>query len=682
MKLNGSKKHKKTAPPAEHVSEPADEAADALAEDAADGTAEEPVPETAEEPAGADEVLSEPAGAAAAGTHTAAAPARRRPRIALIAALSVAAVIAAGAAAGVAYVNRVDTIFPNVSVDGLDIGGLTLSQTAERLSENGYGDYTGKRVSVELPLDHLLTVSAEDVCTETPVSDIALMAWDSCRSGGAVGDALTYLRCSLGGMELESGAAMTVDRDAVQAAVDSAAEEVRLAMLDSELIIGEDSIQVIKGAQGMDIDTGAVTDMIVDALEAGNYTTLDYHAEIQPSTELDLEGIYSSLYAEASDAYYDRETNTVVPETVGVSFDVDAARQRWNDARYGDQVTIPLELTEPAVRAAELEALLFRDELSTKTTSLAGSSSNRVNNVRRASESINGIILMPGEEFSYNPTLGQRTRENGYLLAGAYSGGQTVQEYGGGICQVSSTLYYCALYANLKITSRTCHMFPVGYLPPGLDATVSWGGPEFKFVNDREYPIRIDAAVDDSGKSVTVSLWGTDVDGSYVEVTSDTWYTYDPTYTSVRTGYKAQTYRNVYDRDGNLLSRSSEATSTYNYHKEDIAYPVATPAPVNEDFPTDVAVPDIVSPSGGAEPIAVVSTLPLTPPVPAAPEYPVSEAPAATVPVEETPVYVPPAPAEEAPVISQPAEPSYPAPDVPLTDPAGIYAPASPGGQW
>ena len=494
-------------------------------------------------------------------------------RAVLIAAAAVAAVITAGAAVGVSAVSKVDTIFPNVTVDGLEIGGLTLAETAEKLSANGYGDLTDKRVSVTLPADYTLTVSAEEVCTETPVSDIALMAWDACKGGSAVGNAVTYLRCALGGMELESGAALNVDAAAVQGAVENAAGEVRRALLGNDLVVGEDAIRVVKGAQSVALDTKELTDMIVTAFREENYTTLNYAAEIEPSAELDLSSVYDAVYVEKQDAYYDGKIKGVVPETVGVSFDVDGARKLWNSAAYGEEVRIPLVLDPPEVTAASLEALLFRDRLSAKTTSLAGSSGNRINNVTKAAESIDGLILMPGEEFSYNPALGERTKENGYLMAGAYSGGQTVQEYGGGICQVSSTLYYCTLYANLQITARTCHMFPVGYLPPGLDATVSWGGPEFKFVNDREYPIRIDASVDEGGKNVTVELWGTDTDGSYVEMTYDTWYVFDTTYTDVCTGYKAQTFRSVFDKDGKLLSRKTESTSTYNYHEEDIEWP-------------------------------------------------------------------------------------------------------------
>jgi vancomycin resistance protein YoaR len=114
-----------------------------------------------------------------------------------------------------------------------------------------------------------------------------------------------------------------------------------------------------------------------------------------------------------------------------------------------------------------------------------------VNNIALAAKKIDGVILNPGEEFSYNGTVGQRTESAGFKKAGAYANGKVVQELGGGICQVSSTLYCAVLYANLEITDRTCHYFPVDYLPSGLDATVSWKSPDFKFKNNRDYPIKL-----------------------------------------------------------------------------------------------------------------------------------------------------------------------------------------------
>ena len=522
--------------------------------------------------------------------------AQGRGRAALLTALIVLAVLLSAAAAGTVLAGRYDRIFPNVSLGGVSLGGETVAEAAETLRAAGFGEVPEGSVSVALPAGVELTLTTDEVCTAEPEA-LAQRAYDAPRGGSAVEDALGYLRCVLGGFALEEEPAFTVDEAAIRAAVDAAAQEVRLSLLENELRIGEDSITVVKGAQSVSIDCEALAAQIAAAFREQNYAPLRYEAEIEPDAELDLRGVYDTVYAEREDAYYDPETDEIVPETVGIRFDVAAAQRLWDAAGYGETVEIPLELDEPEVTAEELEELLFRDKLSASTTSLWGSGAGRRNNVRLAAEAIDGLVLMPGEEFSYNTALGKRTPERGYMLAGAYSGGETVQEYGGGICQVSSEVYYCALYANLKITSRTCHMFPVGYLPAGLDATVSWGGPEFKFVNDREYPVRIRAYLAEDESSVTVEFWGTDTDGSYVEMTANTWFFFDKKWTDVKLGYKAQTYRSVYSADGTLLSRTSEALSTYNYHEEDIEWPPEalepeeTPAPTPSEAPAETPTP-------------------------------------------------------------------------------------------
>lgn len=569
-------------------------------------------------------------------------PAAKQPRASrprwqagLIVALAVVAVLMAGAVAGLTYVRGVNTIFPRVRVDGIDLGGQSLEQAMETLRSHGYESLGDAAVTVELPMDLRLTVRADEVCSETPVAEIAQMAFDRCKGGSAVKNAMTYLRCRLGGLELESESALRVDQAAVRAKVDAAALELRGLLLDSSLKIGEDSVSLVKGASDITVDTAGLSDQIVRAFEDHNYDTIHYEAEIHSDGALDLQRLYDSVYAEAADAYYS-ENYQVEPEVVGVRFDLSEAQRLWDAADYGEQVVIPLILTQPEITAEQLEALLFRDRLSTMSTSLWGSSSNRINNVKRASESINGIILLPGESFSYNEALGQRTAANGYLPAGAYSNGEVVQEYGGGICQVSSTLYYCCLYANLKITSRSCHYFPVGYLPAGLDATVSWGGPEYQFVNNRDYPIKIVATVDETAKTSTVELWGTDTDGSYVEMKYSTALVYDQKYTDVAVGYKARTVRNVYAADGTLLSSRQEANSYYHYHDEDIKWPEEpaeteppqpseTPAPPEETVPPEETTPpeETAPPEESAPPeIPTDPEDPETPPAPEDPEAP------------------------------------------------------------
>ncbi len=118
---------------------------------------------------------------------------------------------------------------------------------------------------------------------------------------------------------------------------------------------------------------------------------------------------------------------------------------------------------------------------------------NRRTNIRLAAAAVDGTILMPGETFSYNKIVGERTAAKGYKPATVYGAAWTKQELGGGICQLASALYYCTLYSNLEVVYRTNHRFAVTYVPHGLDATVAWGSIDYKFKNSTDYPIRISA---------------------------------------------------------------------------------------------------------------------------------------------------------------------------------------------
>ncbi len=502
-------------------------------------------------------------------------------------------------AGGTALVSRIDTVYPNVKLDGMGIGGMTDLELAKLLLDKGYDSVGDNSVKVELPLDNSLEIRAEEVCSNVAVEDIVSAVMAACSGDSAVGGAVNYVKCLLGGMELESGAAISVDEAAVKARVDNIAREIELALTGSDLSVDENSIRIVKGAKSVTLDSNEITKLIVEAFEARNYEPIKYEGSIEMDEELDINELRERVFSECADAFYDGETDSIVAETVGVSFDTAEAQRLWDKAVYGEEVIIPLIIEQPEVTAAKLEELLFSHCFCSKSTTLWGSSDNRINNVTKAAASVNEFVLMPGEEFSYNDVLGERTKENGYLQAGAYSDGQTVQEYGGGICQISSAVYYCALYANLKITSRTCHMFPVGYVPPGLDATVSWGGPEFKFVNNRDYPIKIKAWIED--KNAIVEIWGTDVDGSYVEMTYSTALVYDKEFTEVAIGYKATSYRSVYDKNGNLLSQKLEANSRYSYHEEDIEWPEPSEEPEVSPEVTDQPqqpeeTPDIMFP--------------------------------------------------------------------------------------
>ena len=235
-----------------------------------------------------------------------------------------------------------------------------------------------------------------------------------------------------------------------------------------------------------------------------------------------------------------------------------------------------------------MKAILYRDVLGSCKTPYSGSDNNNRNtNLRLACEAINGKILFPGETFTYNDTLGERTAERGYKPAASYVNGKTVDTYGGGICQVSSTLYYCTLIADLTIVERWPHGFISSYIDPGMDASVSWNSGDFRFQNNTNYPIRIEAYRKDG--YVYVQLVGTDEKDYYVKMTYQTVGStkYETVYQEIKesenkqgykdkqvlvtpyTGYKVNTYKNKYSKEtGELISSEFEALSNYSKRDE------------------------------------------------------------------------------------------------------------------
>ena len=229
--------------------------------------------------------------------------------------------------------------------------------------------------------------------------------------------------------------------------------------------------------------------------------------------------------------------------------------------------------------AAELEEVLFRDTLASTSTSLDESNVPRTNNVRLAAAAINGTILNPGDEFSYNDVVGERTTERGYQSAGAYSGNEIIDEVGGGVCQPSSTLYMAVLRADLEVTQRVNHSFTVSYTPLGEDATVSWGGPDFCFRNNTAYPVKITAV--QSGGQLTMTIVGTKTSDKTVTTRTEVLETYSPeriekqdsslkageTRVDVSgiTGYSTRTYKVITEN-----GKTTEVlANTSNYNKRD-----------------------------------------------------------------------------------------------------------------
>lgn len=365
--------------------------------------------------------------------------------------------------------------------------------------------------------------------------------------------------------------------------------------------IGDDSILFTKGKDGKKATVDQTMKQIKDALN--HY---DFKNEIECQLvenrleDGEMEALHEKLCQEAKNATLNKKNNQIIDGKVGIDYQLEDAKKAFSRAKSGATFEVKATITQPKISKADLEKNLFRDTLGSYSTYVSGSSV-RKNNVRLAGLKCN-TILLPGEEFSFNNTVGERTPSRGFGAAAAYKDGETVDEVGGGVCQTSSTLYNAVMLSNLEVTLRYNHSYVSSYVPIGRDATVSWGGPDFRFKNNTDYPIKI--VMSYSNSRLYAKIVGTNVNGTTVKITSEqlsskpftTKQVDDPTLevgqTKVKTsgynGATAQSYRYVYDRNGQLISKKKEAYS--NYKKRDKVVligtkPVANP-PVEPTAPT------------------------------------------------------------------------------------------------
>ena len=513
-------------------------------------------------------------------------------KIILIVLLALLILAAGGGAYGAYRVSQLDTNYPNLSVNGIPVGGLTRQQTVEALNAAGWETRLSTPLTVTTLGGQSFTVDPLKSGVLQTTEGIAEMAFRYGREGNIIEDLISYLKCRFRATELEHP-----EQNADRAYL---AECIAQNRADLEALLGEaeyvpdyegEKLVLRKGWGQLKLDEDGLTEAIIAALQAGVHE-ISYDRLAAELTEPDFDAIHAELLKEPKDASFtDDGKFNVIDEVVGCRFDVANAKVLWEAAAPAEEVDIPMSVTWPAVTGQQLRDSLFRDLLGTCTTNYWNSTDNRINNVKLASSKIDGTILYPGDVFSYNEVVGQRTVEAGFLPAPAYVDGDVKDEIGGGACQVSSTLYCATLFAFLETVERTNHYFPVHYMQLGTDATVTIpneGGKvmDVKFRNNRNYPIKIVAysTVDEENffRDLTFEIWGTLEDDDYMPVVFDNrnpwgwefsnhiWeiepaYPDRPGYTiklvheqyyfddEVGEGIRTLTYRRVYDENGEMV---------------------------------------------------------------------------------------------------------------------------------
>ena len=542
-----------------------------------------------------------------------------------------------------AYAGSLDTFYPNRRVNGIGVGGMTVAEAQKKLE----ADLLAQEITLtdgESGASAAITVADLGYSAEDFAGDAQFWMEEQTRRS-FLGKGWDFLSDVTG---LRPGGAHWPDMDqtVLNETVDRLSGELSQAAVDSSYTLTEDSIRLVKARDGRALDEDALRTALADI---STYSENGYQVSISfdavPAKVLTAREIYDEAAAEVKNAGYDAATDTITPERLGAEFDAAAAQKALDGAAPGETVEIPAVIEHPKVTAEELKAVLFRDVLGEARTKVGGTAA-RKSNVKLSASSINDLVLNTGDVFSYNESVGQRTAANGYQPAPAYVKGETVDEIGGGICQTSSTLYLACLRGNLEITERYAHRYIPAYIAAGMDATVSWGGPDYKFTNNTDYPIKI--VTEYKGDYVTVKLLGTNVTGITARMTNEKLsttnfevvYEDDPTLapgteqvkTTPYTGSKWKTYRHLYDADGKLISSSYEATSDYKARNKVILKgpakaevpaggtaelpvqpPVETPQEPVETPPRETPEETPAEPETPQEPVIVIPDLPEEP---------------------------------------------------------------------
>lgn len=512
-----------------------------------------------------------------------------------------------------------DGIYPNITFSGTPIGGMTREKAKEAIG-----------LALSKYTDDVLEIRYEDMVRPVSIIDAGVViseedALDAALQIGRTGTAFKrvgeILRCTLIGREV------LTQKDADNHRIIELLAEFETAIAreraDATYKILEDSIEVRLGVTGKELDVASASQEILNRLNTSKFdpVLLDHFLIKDPGREINLLDIHQKVHVSPENACLDAVTEdvAVVPHIRGVTFDLQAAEKLLdNSPTEGSVVRIPLVFTEPEVTTEAFEAMLFRDELASTKTTLNAANLNRTGNVRLSASAINGKILKPGEVFSYNETVGERTYEQGYKDASVYVSSGIEDQLGGGICQTSSTLYMSILRARLEIVERYNHSYTVVYAPLGEDATVYWGSLDFKFANSLEMPIKIIAFQEKD--YVVVKILGTKTDDHIVKietlVLSHTPYTtstvLNPDLAHGKTvqkveghsAYSVETYRVIYDSEGNELERIKLPNSRYKRLNRVLEIgtkgaPTPTPAatvdsttaPTTKPLPTPTAMP-------------------------------------------------------------------------------------------
>jgi len=476
-----------------------------------------------------------------------------------------------------------DRIYRGVFVNDKPAGALTTSELKDTLNQS-YQDNI-KTTTVYLKGNGLSeSINFSDINVAYDIDGITNKAYSIGRTGNLFTRIQEIYSTRKNGVKLDL--TPSFDKAKLESIISSIYNKTLINVKEADLLIQDNKVTIRSGHHGESIDKNAILKEVENLIKDCKSGTINVSIINTPPSKINVEDFYKQIIRDPVDASTKVENNvvSVVPHIMGRDIDksVLASIAAELEKTENTENILPVIFSKPKLLTEDVKAMLFKDTLATMYTQFytaTPNDANRGENIKLAVSKINGKILAPGEVFSFNDVVGPRTDAQGYKIAHVYSDGKIVDDVGGGICQVSTTLYNAVLFSDLDVQERTNHMFTVGYVPFGRDAAVSYGSVDFKFKNSSKWPIRIEGWVTSDNK-IYFSLRGTsETPGKTIEVnpiivkTLDVPVKYidDPNIPEGQTeviqegmpGYVVDTYK-IVKNGGKVVSETKIHTSVYN----------------------------------------------------------------------------------------------------------------------
>ena len=446
-----------------------------------------------------------------------------------------------------------DVIAKGISINSIDVSYCTKEQAKEKIN-----NYYTEQLSNDITLvynDYKTFIKTSEIELNYDIDSAIDFAFSYGKNGNIFQDNYNVLASIIKTKNITP--IYTLNQELLSKFLSNISTELPDAIVESSHYIEGNTLIITKGNSGNVVNIDTTTNNIKSQLTTLSYVNNPITIEVkkQSPKEVNVEEIYNEVHKEPKDAFYTKDPYTITPSENGIDFKIslDEAKQIVQSSE--SECEIPLKVLYPNVTTNMIGQEAFPDLLGSFSTNYV-SNADRTTNLRLAANKINGTVLMPGDVFSYNGVVGARTIAAGYKNAAIYQNGEVVDGLGGGICQISSTLYNAALFANLEMVELYNHQFVPSYVTAGRDATVVYGVKDFKFKNSRKYAIKITCSV--SGGVAKFQIWGvkepTEYDVSvYANVSRTSSY------------IKATTYRTL-KLNGETIKTEKIANSTYKIH--------------------------------------------------------------------------------------------------------------------